>query len=426
MGLPNFRRYARGSDFISFGNDTPAAKREDVTLTAFDGAKSKAALYSNGNEKTVICLMHPRADMTRHYSVPGFTRAGYAFFSQLGRSPGADAIAQTIHEWLLADIAAGMSFLRSRGFEKLILLGNSGAATLFAFYHKQAKTPPSERLTDTAAGDPYDLGKLEMPIADGFVFLGAHLGPGVTLQTEVDPSVVDENDPVLCDPYLDMFDERNGFREPPATTKYSDEFLARLREGQVAREGRIDAIAWKMVADQREAEKALAGDGADSLPFAERAKLYRRAAVSQLMHVNRLQADPKAVDLTITPSDRSYGTLMSIRPDLSNYDMEMGTKVVDPRVWLSSWSARYSRANLLAQLDAVTLPSLVLSYTGDNALAPDIAEKIYAQSPAEDKELTAVVGDHFGYRVPHKPDEGGREVAIQAMVDWLKPRFPSV
>ncbi|WP_174296330.1 alpha/beta hydrolase [Sphingomonas bacterium] len=426
MSVPYFRRYAKGSDFISFGDDTPAAKREDVVLTAFDGAKSKAALYSNGNEKTVICLMHPRADMTRHYSVPGFTRAGYAFFSQLGRSPGPDAVAQTIHEWLLTDIAAGMAFLRSRGFEKLVLLGNSGAATLFSLYHKQATTPPPGRLTDTAAGDPYDLNKVDMPVADGFVFLGAHLGPGVTLQTEMDPSVVDENDPASCDPFLDMFDERNGFREPPAETTYAEDFLARFRAAQVVREGRIDAIAWKMVEDQRDAEQALAADGVDHLPYGERATLYRRASVTHLMHVHRLQSDPKAVDFSITPSDRSYGTLMSIRPDLSNYDMEMGTKVVEPRVWLSSWSARYSRANLLRQIDAVTMPSLVLSYSGDNALSPDVAEKIFAQSPAQDKEMTIVVGDHFGYRVPHKPDEGGRDVAIKAMVDWLKPRFPAV
>lgn len=423
MSLPNIRRYAKGSDFISFGDDTPAATREDIVLTSFDGAKSRAALYSNGNEKTVVCLMHPRADMTRHYSVPGFTRAGYAFFSQLGRSPGADAIAQTIHEWLVADIAAGMSFLRKRGFEKLVLLGNSGAATLFSLYHKQATTAPPGRLTDTAGGDSYDLNPIDMPVADGFIFLGAHLGPGVTLQMELDPSVVDENDPTSCDPFLDMFDERNGFCEPPAITTYTAAFLARFRDAQVVREGRIDAIAWKMINDQRDAERSLKMEGADRLPYAERAKLYRRASVSHLMHVHRLQADPKAVDFAITPSDRSYGTLMSIRPDVSNYDMEMGTKVVEPRVWLSSWSARYSRANLLANLDAVTLPSLVLTYTGDNALSPDVADKIFTQSPAKDKELAVVVGDHFGYRVPSKPDEGGREVAIKAMVDWLRGRF---
>lgn len=426
MALPNIRRYARGADFIGFGDDIPAAKREDVVLTAFDGAKSKAALYSNGNEKTVVCLMHPRADMTRHYSIPGFTRAGYAFFAQLSRSPGEDMIAQTIHEWLVADVAAGMSFLRSRGFEKIVLLGNSGAGALFSLYHQQATTLPPGRLTDTPAGDPYDFNAVNMPVVDGFIFLGAHLGPGVTLQAEIDPSVIDEADPVSCDPYLDMFDERSGFREPPAATRYASEFLDRFRAAQLVRAGRLDAIAWKMIDAQREAERALAGQDAASLPYAERARLQRRASASQLMQVHRLQADPKAVDLSILPSDRSYGMLMSVRPEISNYVMEMGTKVLAPRVWLSSWSARYSRANLLATLDAVTLPTLVLSYSGDPALTPDIAETIFAHSPAEDKELTVVAGDHFGYRVPSKPAEGGRDVAVQTMIDWLRPRFPAV
>ena len=53
----------------------------------------------------------------------------------------------------------------------------------------------------------------------------AHLGAGKTLQDEIDPSVIDENDPISCDPELDIYRLKNGFTEPPQSSEYSKEFL---------------------------------------------------------------------------------------------------------------------------------------------------------------------------------------------------------
>lgn len=424
MTFPTIRRYAAGTDFISYPSGSRTAPREDVVLTAADGVQSAAALYSEGNEKTVLCLMHPRADMTSHYAVPGLTTSGYAFFAQRGRSPGDDISALTIHEWLLADVAAGMRWLRDRGFENIILLGNSGAASLFSLYQKQALTAPPGRLTDTAAGDPYDLNGQEMPVADGFVYLGAHLGPGITMQGELDPSVVDENDPTSCDPFLDMYNPDNGFREPPETSKYSAEFLTRYRAAQAARAGRIDSLAWEMVKARRAAEAETRSNSFEQLEYAERAAVWRHAGAWRLMQVHRMSADPAAVDLSITPSDRTYGTLMGVRPDIANYT-QMATKTLTPEVWLSSWSARYSRADLLANLDAVTVPTMVLSYTADNAIPPQVGERVYEASPAADKELSTVVGDHFGHPIASDSSADPRAEVVAGMTKWLQSRYES-
>jgi hypothetical protein len=423
MSLPRIRRYPPGTDFISFGEHSPVTP-ELVHVTAGDGVASKAVLYSRGTETTVVCVMHPRADMTRHYAIPYIVAKGFAFFAQVGRFPGDDSTAATIHEPLVADVGAGMRFLRSRGFKNIIPLGNSGAASLYCLYHAQASTAAPARLTDTAAGDPFDLNQFDMPTADGFIFLGAHLGAGKTLEGEIDPSITDENDPLSCDPELDLYNHANGFREPPGSSKYSEEFLAKYRSAQKARAARIDAIAWSLISDQRFYEERIGTAEFDKLAPEARSFITRRAAKGRFMQIHRLDANPANVDLSILPSDRGYGSLMSIRPDISNYSA-MATKVLNPRAWLSSWSDRYSRASLLANLPTVKMPTLVVSYSGDNALHPGVAELIYREAPAADKELATVVGDHFGFPAPSKPGQGGREAAMKVVTDWLLTRFPS-
>src|SRR5882757_2946642 len=237
MGLPQLRRYSPGTDFLGFGNRVPAAAPEVVMVTAGDGVSSRSVLYASGKEKTVVCIAHLCGDMTRHYAIPDLVENGYAFYAQQGRFAGNDAAA--LHEPVLADIAAGMQFLRSRGFEHIVLLGTGITASLYALYQAQATTPAPGRLTDTAAGDPFDLNKFEMPSADGFIFLSNSMGPGKALQQGIDPAVIDESDALSCDPELDMYNIDNGFNAPPQPSKYPADFLARYRAAQKLRTARI-------------------------------------------------------------------------------------------------------------------------------------------------------------------------------------------
>src|SRR5580692_7385530 len=108
MSLPELRRYP-GLDFLGFGDRGPSVAPEAVAIKAADGASSRSVLYSNGKEKTAVYLMHPRADMTRHYAAPDVVAHGYAFYAQQGRFAGDDIGA--VQEPLLADMAAGMQFL---------------------------------------------------------------------------------------------------------------------------------------------------------------------------------------------------------------------------------------------------------------------------------------------------------------------------
>ena len=45
------------------------------------------------------------------------------------------------------------------------------------------------------------------------------------------------------------------------------------------------------------------------------------------------------------------------------------------------------------------MPSLVLSYTGDNAIFPSDAQAAYAALGAPDKQIASAPGDHYGFGV---------------------------
>lgn len=234
--------------------------------------------------------------------------------------------------------------------------------------------------------------------------------------------MLDEKDCHSCDPDLDMYSSANGFREPPQLSSYSEEFLSRYREAQCARIARIDAIARGYIAEQRYFQQ-LAGEPAfDALPVDKKNLLRRRAVNSRYLNVHRIEANPAAADLSLDPSTRSYGSLMSVRPDISNY-AEAATKILTPRAWLSSWSALSSRASVLDNLPKVKIPTLVLSYTGDNAIYPCNSEAIYEQSPATDKHKAEVEGDHFGFAPASTPDANCRRAAATILLDWLQSRF---
>jgi pimeloyl-ACP methyl ester carboxylesterase len=412
-----------GLSLLSFDALPPGINSEVVALRAEDRGESKGVLYTKGGEKSVVCMMHPRADMSRHYVIPYLVEAGFAAFGQEGRWPGNDIAC--IHEMLLIDIAASVKFLKERGFQKVILLGNSGGGSLYTFYQAQAATAAPDRLTETPAGDPYDLNRFQMPPADGMIIVAAHLGEGKVLQAAIDPSVTDEADPLSCDPSLDMYNPGNGFREPPEPSKYSEEFLQRYRAAQAARVARIDAIARRYIEEQRYFVDLTRAPDFDNQPPARRSFVSRRAVSGRYLLINRTEANPAFADLSISPSQRSYGSLFSPRPDLFNYTEAGFGKYQTPRAWLSTWSGLSSRASVLDNITRIKAPTLVLNYTGDHSIYTTDSAAICRESAASDKQLEQVDGDHFGNPLASSPNRGGRPEAARVIVHWLRERFPA-
>jgi len=403
--VPRIGRYENPFRAVEWHREPPSGTRcEPLTLETPDRALAHGWLYSRGGEDTVACLMHPRANFSRHYAVPGLLDAGVAVLCQNSRWLNNDAT--LVHERLLLDVAEGLRAVRER-FDRVVLIGNSGGGSLYTFYLSQALAPPGERLTHTAVGDALDLNHAELPAADAMVYLAAHPGEGHFLLHCIDPSVVDEGDPVACDPALDLYEPTNGFEEPPAESRYEPAFLAAYREGQRARVERLDGMARARLARRRAARARFLRTGS----AADR----RAATASDYLLVYRTDADPRCVDLSLDPSTRDYGSLWGRRPDVLNYGPVGFARVVTPEAWLSTWSALSSRAEIAATGGRMTLPALHVAYAADNAIFPSDHERIVRSLGSPSLERVELQADHYGF-----PVEKGREPAVEAIAEWLR------
>jgi pimeloyl-ACP methyl ester carboxylesterase len=382
----------------------------NVVLRTADGAATSGALYDPGGTDTVVCIMHPREFMACHYTIPDITAAGFAAWSQSPRSVGNDLRLE--HEVVLFDVAAGLSFLRDHGFKRIVLLGNSGGASLFSFYNQQSVLPGAGRISRTPTGRATKLANLDMPVIDGMIMLAPHPGQGILLMGCIDPSVIDENDPLGVDSTLDSFDPCNGFAEPPESSRYSPDFLRVYRAGQRARIERLDQIAREMIAIRLQAkgEKGLAP--------------RRLSGHTPVMTVWRTDADPRCFDLSLDPSDRQVGTLWGRDPYKSNYGAVGFARFCTPESWLSTWSGISSNASLAKTAAAISVPTLLIEYTGDASTFPGTIQDIFERLSCADKTHERIRGDHHG-RPLARGEVAGRYLAGQTIASWLSVRFPS-
>jgi len=374
---------------------------EPLVLETADRAVAGGLLYARGGETTGVLLVHPRANFSHHYSVPGLVEAGNAVLCLNTRWLNNDST--LVHEVVLLDVAAGVAALRER-YDRVVLCGNSGGGSLLTFYVQQSSAAGT-RLKETAAGDPFELGRFELPTADAMVYLAAHVGEGYYLLHAIDASVTDEHDPVSCDPALDLYDPANGFVEPPGETRYAPEFVQRYREGQRARVERIDALARERVARRRAARARWA----ETESITER----RRAIATEFLTVYRTDADPRFVDLSLDPSSRTGGSLWGVRPDWINYGAVGFGRIVSPEAWLSTWSGVSSRASIERTGPGMTLPALVVSYAGDHGIFPSDTELIATSVAAPRVNRVEIDADHYGL-------PSGRDDAVAAIAEWIR------
>ncbi|HEV8672571.1 MAG TPA: alpha/beta hydrolase [Methylomirabilota bacterium] len=420
-------RYGHATRPVEFGDLPPGARHQVERVVAADDVPSRGILYWQGPAvpPTAVYLMHPRSDFSQHYAIPALLEHGYAAFGHASRWVNNDTA--MIHEVVLLEIAAGLRLLREKhGVRHVVFLGNSGGGSLFAYYQAQAATSPPARVRETPAGDPLDLNAHDLPPADGFVSLAAHVGQGKFLLRAIDPSVVDEGDALAGDPTLDMYNPANGFRLPPAPSRYRPEFVERYRAAQRARVARLDARARQHVAQERYFRARLAEADPARLSIEERIFLQRRASLDAIMVIYRTTAELAYLDLTLEPNDRRPGDLYSDRPDLANYGSPFAFgRLATPRAWLSTWSGLSSRAALLDNLPRVDLPTLVVAYSGDNAVFLSDAEAQFQVSPAADKTLSVVDGaDHYGLPLTGVTKDTRAEV-FALLTAWFRARFPA-
>ena len=368
-----------------------------------DGALTTGLLYQPPTPtRAIACVMHPRVDCSHHYLVPLLLAAGIAVWGQRSRSVNNDL--DLVHERVLVDVMTAHAALAAEGFTEQVLIGNSGGASLYCLYAQQAGRAPGDRLADDASGAALDLSGA-MPAPRGIVLLAPHPGQADMLRMSIDPAVVDERDPGISDPALDLFSPDNGFEEPPTSARYSSDFLDRYRAAQLARVRRIDEIADGILAEQ-EAQRG--GDTASR----------RRARAARYIEVHRTDADPRFTDLSLDPSERSYGSLLGRRPDITNFGSVGFAKLSTPRAWLSNWSYDRTRAALRHTVPDIEAPTLVIGYRGDTCVFPAELEATTASLGSTDTRLEWLSGDHYGLQ-SDGTDDSPRHAAANLITEWI-------
>lgn len=391
----------------------PAQLRTHVyPLATVDGAQVVGYLHALGGEKVVVMIMHPRELLVSHYSVPYLVAAGYACFVLGPRTVGNDVRLE--HEIAILDVAAGVAQLRSMGFDKVLMLGNSGGAGLFAFYNQQSLLEGSRRLTKTPGGRSCKLPEADMPPADGFIFVAPHPGQGRLLMNCIDPSVTNESDPLSTDASLDPLAAENGYCSHPGVTRYDTDFAQRYRAAQHARVERIDKYAKEEIAER------MAARGRNKTKPNSRDAW--RGSLNSVFTVWRTDADLRCFDLTIDPSDRRWGTVWGGDPVASNVGAVGFGRICTAESWLSTWSGLSSNASFERCGPSIEQPALMLYYTGDNTVFPSDADAIFTAIKSSDKSRCDVRGNHHGHAL--KADEPlGQDIAIGHAVEWIKSKF---
>lgn len=290
---------------------------------------------------TAFVVAHPTSNFHGHYLAEPLTRRGAAVLALNTRYIGNDSM--LLMERAAMDLGAGVRFLREEGYERVVLIGNSGGASLAALYQSQAE---NLHFRDTPDGRAIDVEPADMPPADALALTCAHPGRAEQLLTKIDPAVLDERDPLATDPALDMYDPANA---PP----YAPEWVEQYRAGQKAR---LDRIRHWAVERLSQLDAIRPADAAD-----------------EAFVIHRTQADPRLLDLSLDPNDRTQGTIQGSAPMANAAANGLG-RFCTIRSFLSQWSPEDSRAHGPKRLAETTCPVLLVEHTADQTVFPSHIE----------------------------------------------------
>jgi pimeloyl-ACP methyl ester carboxylesterase len=359
--------------------------RELLPLTAEDGAGLDGVLYRRAGPppRVALVLMHPTVSFLHHYAAIPLAARGFAVLALNSRFAGSEAT--LVMEQVAIDLAAGVGHLRERGFERVVLVGNSGGGALAAFYQAQAERPTVQA---TPGGRPPDLTRARLPRADALVVLNAHRGRPQVLTAWLDPAVTDEGDPLATDADLDLF-------APGRTPPYDPGFVERYRAAQVARNHRI--TAWVR---------------------AQLAALQSAGVADRAFTVHRTAADPRFLDLTLDPSDREPGTYAGPDVRAANYAPAGLARCASLHSWLSQWSLEASNAAAEPNVARVSVPMLFLQGTADQGIFPSDVRALFRAALVDDKRLCWIPGgSHYFMDQP-----ADRRMVLDMVEDWLAGR----
>ena len=328
-----------------------------------------------GSKRWAAVLMHPTSNYMGHYLISPLARCGVCALGVNSRYVGSDVT--LLMERVIQDLGAAVKFLKDRGYQRVMLIGNSGGGALAAFYQAQAE---NLTVTQTAAGDPIRLVPSDLPPADAIVLTAAHAGRSRLFAEWIDPALRDEQDSMAIDETLDVYDARNG---PP----FSSEFLQRFRTAQRERRERIEDWVKRRLSQLR------------TIPDGPRDEAFV---------VHRTQADPRLVDLTIDTNDRPPGSIWGPAKEVNQAANAMG-RFTTLTSFLSQWSS-LSQADGPTNLAATSVPVLLVEHTADASTFPSTRDAWLQAAGPRAVHHALVGGTHYLQDQPGLIDETVRRI----------------
>lgn len=329
-------------------------------------------VWEDKRPATVYVLIHPTSNFHSHYLIEPLVKRGAAVCLVNTRYVANDTM--LIMERAIQDLGAAMKHLRHEGFERIVLIGNSGGGSLAALYQQQA-----ENLTirTTPDGRPINLEPDDLLPADALALVCAHPGRAEQLLMKIDPAVIDERDPDVRLASLDMYNPENG-------PTYTSEWLTTYRQAQRTR---LDRITDWVVARLQQLEGGPMGETAD-----------------EAFVIHRTQADPRLLDLSLDANDRTQGTIQGSAP-LANLASNGLARFCTLRSFLSQWSPRHTRAHGPACLVKTSCPVLIVNHTADQTVFPSQIDAWVAAAGARGQRYDLKHAPHYLDDKPELLDE---------------------
>src|SRR6218665_2474425 len=275
-------------------------------------------------------------------------------------------------------------------------------------------------------GRPVPLAEVVMPPFDAMMITAAHTGQGLVLNEPIAPSVVDEHNPMLTDPSLDMYDPANGFRPAPQWTQYDAGFLRRYRQKQLERVARIDALAHALIAERSRGESLCDWPGFEQAPLPLQRAAIAQATFTPVIATYRTMANPHYVDIGIDPSGRGYGSLLSDRPDIMNFQLLGFGRLQTPDGWLSRWSGLRNNSSMAKTAPAVTEPVVVVHAGRDLDVYPRTHTQTIIDALASSDKSLLEFPHRLHYFEPEgdEPPNAGALEQMNQLLPWLQERCP--
>ena len=331
--------------------------------------------------------MHPIGGGAYLPMMNALARAGHHVIYCNSRFRGTDSA--LLMEKVVEDLGECIKDAKNRlGYAKVVLAGWSGGGSLSVFYQQQARHPT---VTASPSGDGPDLTKLGLIAADGIMLLAAHISRHGTMTEWLDASILDESDPSKRDPELDLYNPDNP-NQPP----YTAEFLERYREAQIARNRRI--TKW---VKEKLAELKGAGRPDDEFGFV----------------VHGTMADPRWLDPTVDPNERTPGTCYLGDPQVVNNSPVGLARFCTLRSWLSQWSYDDANGDAVQCGPDIAVPALVIGNLADDACTPSHTRRLFDSIGHPDKEMYEIPGANHYYSGPDQ--RGTLRQAVGICTDWL-------